>query len=215
MSVPSLLDHVVIAGPDLPALVDWLAERTGVTAAPGGVHPTGTANALVALTLNGARAPHYIELIGPDPAIAHEAPPTTFGIHELDGPRIVTYAVHPDDIDAVVAGARERGYDPGDVWDLSRRRPDGVLLEWRLTRGDTGFEAPFLIDWGTTRQPGLDDLPTLELVAFERVEPDPAPLRAVHDALAMPEGALAEVVAGEPARFRLTVRTAAGETVTL
>ena len=215
MSFPSLLDHVVIAGPDLPELVEWFAARTGVTAAPGGVHPSGTANALVALTVDGTRVPHYVELIGPDPAIAHDAPPTTFGIHELDAPRIVTYAIHPDDIDAVVAGARGRGYDPGDVWELSRRRPDGVLLEWRLTRGDTGFEAPFLIDWGQTQQPGLDDLPTLELVAFERIEPHPAPLLAVHEALGLPRGAVAEVVPGGPAGFRLTVRIAEGETVTL
>ena len=49
MSIPTLLDHIVIAGPDLQDLVDWFAERTGVVAAPGGAHPTGTANALVAL----------------------------------------------------------------------------------------------------------------------------------------------------------------------
>lgn len=215
MSVPSLLDHVVIAGPDLAELVAWFAERTGVTAAPGGVHPTGTANALVALTVAGGRAPHYVELIGPDPDRAEPALPTTFGIHELDAPRIVTYAIHPADIDGVVAAARARGYDPGDVWDLSRRRPDGVLLEWRLTRGDAGFEAPFLIDWGATTQPGLDDLPALELLGFERIEPDPGPLRAIHDALGLPDGSLAEVVPGAPAGFRLTVRTAAGATVTL
>ncbi|MFL0409963.1 VOC family protein [Microbacterium paludicola] len=215
MSVPSLLDHVVIAGPDLAGVVAWFAERTGVTAAPDGSHPTGTANALVALTVDGRRAPHYVELIGPDPAVAHETAPTTFGIHELDGPRIVTYAIHPDDIDGVVAGARERGYDPGDVWDLSRRRPDGVLLEWRLTRGDAGFQAPFLIDWGATEQPGLGDIPTLEIVSFERIEPDPEPLRAIHAALGLPDGSVADVVEGEPAGYRLTVRTADGETVTL
>jgi hypothetical protein len=215
MSVPSLLDHVVIAGPDLAGVVAWFAERTGVTASPGGAHPTGTANALVALTVGGRRTPHYVELIGPNPAVAHDAPVETFGIHRLTAPRIVTYAIHPDDIDGVVAGARERGYDPGDVWDLSRRRPDGVLLEWRLTRGGAGFEAPFLIDWGATEQPGLGDLPTLELVSFERVEPDPVPLRGIHDALGLPDGSLADIVPGEPAGFRLTVRTAAGETVTL
>ena len=68
MSIPTLLDHVVIAGPDLAALVDWFAERTGVVAAPGGAHPTGTANALVALTVDGRRAPQSIELSGPHPS---------------------------------------------------------------------------------------------------------------------------------------------------
>ncbi|GAA3650297.1 VOC family protein [Microbacterium marinilacus] len=215
MSVPGLLDHIVIAGPDLAGVVSWFAERTGVTAAPGGAHPTGTANALVALTVGDRRAPHYIELIGPDPDVEHESLPETFGIRDLAGPEIVTYAIHPDDIDGVVTGARERGFDPGDVWDLSRRRPDGVLLEWRLTRGGSGFAVPFLIDWGDTEQPGLSDVPTLEIVSFERVERDPGPVRRVHDALALPEGSVAEVVEGEPAGYRLTVRRPDGETVTL
>ncbi|MER7797852.1 VOC family protein [Microbacterium sp. NPDC096154] len=215
MSVPRLLDHVVIAGPDLAELVGWFAERTGVTAAPGGAHPTGTANALVALTVDGNRAPHYVELIGPDPDAAREEPVTTFGIDRLDGPAIVTYAIHPDDIDAVVAGARRRGVDPGDVWELSRRRPDGTLLQWRLTRGDADFDRPFLIDWGATEQPGLSRIPTLEIVSFQRIEPDPAPLRRAYDALGLPDGAAAEVVQGSPARFRLVVRRADGETVVL
>ena len=57
MSIPAELDHVVIAGPHLGDLVDWFAARTGVVATPGGVHPTGTANALVAFTVDGRRGP--------------------------------------------------------------------------------------------------------------------------------------------------------------
>ncbi|WP_369053309.1 VOC family protein [Kineococcus terrestris] len=120
MSVPALLDHVVIAGPDLDELVAWFAGATGVTAAPGGVHAsTGTANALVALTVEGERRPHYVELIAPDPDGTVEA--VKFGIPGLTAPRVVTYAVHPPDLDAVVAASRARGYDPGPVEDLSRR----------------------------------------------------------------------------------------------
>jgi hypothetical protein len=215
MSIPRLLDHVVIAGPDLDALVAWFAERTGVTAAPGGAHPTGTANALVALTVDGERGPQYIELIGPDPARAGEAAPSTFGIDGLTAPSIQAYAVHPDDIEATVSAARERGYDPGDVSDLSRRKPDGELLEWRLTRGEgRRLDVPFLIDWGTTAQPGLGDIPAIELVSFARVEPDPSPLREVLDALGLGDG-VAEVVAGDEPGFRLELRRADGELVTL
>jgi len=215
MSIPTLLDHIVIAGPDLAELVDWFAERTGVRAAPGGAHPTGTANALVALTVDGARGPQYIELIGPNPERPESALPPTFGIASLSAPAVRAYAVHPDDIDGVVAAARDRGYDPGDVSDLSRRTPAGDLLEWRLTRGeDRRLDVPFLIDWGTTPQPGLSDIPTIELVSFTRVEPDPAPLEAVLAALGLGDG-VAPVVAGEVAGFRLTLRRADGALVEL
>ncbi len=215
MSIPSLLDHVVIAGPDLAALVDWFADRTGVTAAPGGVHPRGTANALIAFTVAGARGPHYLELIGPDPAA--RTPPDTFGIADLDGPRIVTYAVHPAGIDAVVATARAAGYDPGDVTDLSRTTPDGTVLRWRLARGDESRpDVPFLIDWGgDTPHPGLSDLPTLELSSWQRIEPDPERTNLAVRALGLDPAAVAETLPGSPARYRLTVTRPDGTPVEL
>ncbi|MFT4232867.1 MAG: VOC family protein [Leucobacter sp.] len=213
MSIPRLLDHIVIAGPDLDALVSWFAERTGVTAAPGGAHPTGTANALVALTVGGVRGPQYIELIGPDPAREQRDLPATFGIDRLDGPSVQAYAVHPEDIEATVASARERGYDPGDVWELSRRTPAGDLLEWRLSGGaDKRLDVPFLIDWGATPQPGLGDIPAIELVSFERIEPDPEPVREALAALGLGDGA-AGTVEGETSGYHLVLRTADGETV--
>ncbi|MBL3686429.1 VOC family protein [Leucobacter zeae] len=213
MSVPTLLDHIVIAGPDLDALVDWFAERTGVVAAPGGAHPTGTANALVALTVAGVRGPQYIELIGPDPARAGEPAPETFGIDRLAAPSVQAYAVHPEDIDATVAGARSRGFDPGDVWELSRRTPAGELLEWRLTGAAADrLDVPFLIDWGTTPQPGTGELPAIELVSFARVEADPARLQQALAALDLGDG-VAETISGESAGYRLEVRRADGAVV--
>lgn len=214
MSIPTLLDHVVIAGPDLAELVDWFADRTGVTAALGGVHPRGTANALIAFTVAGARGPHYLELIGPDPAAS--SPPDQFGIANLDRPRIVTYAVHPERIDDVVAAARMGGYDPGDVTDLSRTTPDGTVLRWRLARaGDARPDVPFLIDWGDTPHPGLSDLPTLELVSWQRIEPDPEPTRRAVQALGLAPADVAETVPGSPACYRLTVVRPDSTTVTL
>lgn len=123
MNVPHLLDHIVIAGPDLQELVDWFHELTGITAAPGGAHPTGTANALVALTVGGRPRPHYLELIGPDPEREGEELPKTFNIHRLKKPTVITYAAHPEGIDQVAERARARGVDLGAVQDLSRRTP--------------------------------------------------------------------------------------------
>lgn len=215
MTIPTLLDHVVIAGPHLAGLVDWFAERTGVVAAPGGAHPTGTANALVALTVDGRRGPQYIELIGPDPARDGDELPETFGIATLTEPRVQAYAVHPADIEATVAQARAHGYDPGEVSDLSRRTPDGTLLEWRLTRGEgRRLDVPFLIDWGSTPQPGLSDIPSIELVSFTRREPDPEPVREILASLGLGDG-VADVEPADAAGFRLELRRADGRIVEL
>ena len=173
---PLTLDHLVWAGPSLADLVAEFERLTGVVPAPGGVHPTGTANALVAFTVAGARGPHYLELIGPDPARAGGGPVMTFGIDRLTGPRLATFAVHPDDIEATVSRARAGGYDPGDVRPLSRTKPDGTVLAWRLTRPAEQAPSPvlpFLIDWGATEQPGVGELPSVELVSLRGEHPDP------------------------------------------
>lgn len=214
MSVPHLLDHVVIAGPDLGETVEWFRELTGVTAAPGGVHPTGTANALVALSVGGEPRPHYIELIGPDPDRAQPELPKTFSIDRLKRPTLVTYAVHPEHIEQVVERARAAGYDPGDVEDLSRRAPDGTELQWRLTRGGRPrrLGVPFLIDWGSTPHPGLGDLPRLELLSLERIEVKPAALQQATDALGLGDG-VAPIHEGRGSRFVLRLRTEDGREI--
>lgn len=211
----SILDHIVIAGPDLDALIDWFADLTGVHAPRGGAHPTGTANALVALTRAGRRGPHYIELIGPDPDRVDPAIPTTFGIDGLDVPAVVAYSVHPADIDATAETARKGGVDLGTVQPLSRRTPSGELLEWRLTRGaEHRLDLPFLIDWGSTPHPGLGPLPTLELVTFERVEPDPSELEGETAALGLGDG-VAKVVPGDRSGYRLRLARGDGSSVDL
>jgi hypothetical protein len=192
--IPSLLDHVVIAGPDLPGVIAWFAARTGVHAAKGGAHPSGTANALVALTRDGVRGRQYIELIGPDPDRTDPAVPTTFGISDLAGPEVAAYAVHPEDIAATVAHARDRGYDPGDVEGLSRRTPDGTELAWHLTRSDNAAPGvPFLIDWDDSPHPGLSDIPALELVSFTTTATDPGALRELLATLGLGDEAVAAV----------------------
>ncbi|MGP9680861.1 VOC family protein [Brachybacterium sp. AOP3-A1-3] len=214
MSVPHLLDHIVIAGPDLAEIVDWFRELTGVTAAPGGTHPTGTANALVAFTVNGAKRPHYLELIGPDPEREGEELPKTFSINRLKKPTLITYAVHPEGIDQVVERARAAGFDPGDVEELSRTTADGTELQWRLTQAAAprNYAVPFLIDWGTATQPGLGDLPSIELVSFERIEVNPAPQQKSLDALGLEDG-VAEIREARGSRFVLQLRTEDGRDV--
>ena len=175
------LDHLVYAGPDLDALVAKLTDRTGVAPVLGGRHVgRGTRNHLVGL---GGSA--YLELIGPDDPAARPLP-DIFGIDRLTGPRLAAWVVRPADIEATVRRAREAGYDPGDIAPLSRRTPDGHLLEWRLTpnRGDRldGL-APALIDWQNARHPTADGLPQLRLVSFAGHHPDPPTVRGVLQAL--------------------------------
>lgn len=167
------VDHIVYAVPDLEEGVASIEERLGVRAAPGGRHEsTGSHNAL--LGLGGAT---YLEIIAPDPTNPNPPRPRSFNMDQDRNPRLGGWATRSADIDATVARARAAGYDPGPVWPLSRRRPDGVLLEWRLTRSDdsgSDFVLPFVIDWGQAQHPSTTSPQgaVLRGLAIEHPDPD-------------------------------------------
>ncbi|REK35066.1 MAG: VOC family protein [Actinobacteria bacterium] len=146
-SMASSIDHFVVAGPDLEALRVWWAESTGVVPTPGGAHPGfGTRN-----YLTGIDSSTYVELIGPDPDQPDPAAPRPFGIDDLTGFSLVTFAVAVDDIDEAAARLRACEVDPGEVIAMSRQRPDGESLRWRVAfppEGGLGGVMPFLIEWG-------------------------------------------------------------------
>ncbi|MEU7744445.1 VOC family protein [Nonomuraea sp. NPDC049158] len=199
------LDHLVYAVPDLLLGVADFAERTGVTPAAGGRHPGGTANYLVSFGETS-----YLEIIGPDPDAADGLQRSVFDLETLSEPQLITWAVHPADLDKSVRQAREHGYDPGDVEPLSRRTPDGSLLEWRLTRRDDPAPVrpvPFLIDWGGTTHPAASGLPRLGLAAFSAVHPEPAALRRDLTAL----GVELDIAEGPEIALRAVLDTPLGQ----
>ncbi|KUN21965.1 hypothetical protein AQJ23_28325 [Streptomyces antibioticus] len=203
-TIPARLDHLVLATPDLAATVAEFTRRTGVAPAPGGVHVgRGTRNFLVSLGGTG-----YLEIIGPDPEQPEPVGPRPFDVDAVSRPRTVTWAISPPDLDAAVATARSRGYDPGDIRPMSRRTPDGTLLAWRLTDGDTQHPSglvPFLIDWGTARHPSASGLPSTPLLALTATAPDPA---EIHRLLATLETELP--VTEGPVGLTFTVDTPRG-----
>lgn len=209
MGAPAILDHVVLAGPDLAATIDEVERRTGVRATLGGRHPSGTANALIAFTRGGRRVRQYLELIGPDAAAGWAAADVErFGIDARPGPALASFAIAPHDLDATVERARAAGLGIGEVVPLSRRTPDGRALSWRLGLPEDERQPPFLIDWGETAHPALDDIPVLELVALRRLTPDVARETARLQALGVAVGVGAdalEVVEAEADGLELDV----------
>jgi catechol 2,3-dioxygenase-like lactoylglutathione lyase family enzyme len=153
------VDHLVLATPDLAQGIEFVRDRLGVDAVPGGHHPVyGTRNALVSL---GSAC--YLEIIGPDDKVLDQEEVRVFGIHELDDTRLVTWAANGSDLEAFVESARREMIDLGSVTLGSRRRPDGRELTWNFTdplAARSGGVLPFFIDWGNTAHPAssLDDV---------------------------------------------------------
>ena len=175
-----LIDHLVYAAPDLPAAVAEVETRFGVRAQAGGAHTgSGTRNALLGL---GAQT--YLEIIAPDPGQPAPPMPRPFGVDGLRRGGLAGWALACDDIDAVVARARSRGYDPGEVADGQRATPAGTVLRWRLTHNATpGSLIPFLISWGDSEHPARSAPSGLTLEAFSLEHPDPSSLAPVLTAL--------------------------------
>ncbi len=172
------LDHLVIASTDLGALRRWWADQVGTAPEPGGAHTgRGTRNYLAGINANS-----YVELIGPDSDQPDPSEPRPFGIDQMDSDsiRLVTCALAVADIDAAVLAVREAGIDPGEPFAMSRVRPDGVELIWKLAVPpdlSLGGAMPFLIEWGTdTPHPAADLASVVRVSRLTLHHPDIAPI---------------------------------------
>src|SRR5262245_34103892 len=122
-----MLDHLVYATPDLDQTVVDLAGR-GITLSLGGPHPGhGTRNYLAALGNHS-----FLEVVGPDREQPDPVTARPFGVDNLTEARLMTWAIQVPDLDEALDRARAGGHEPGEAQAMSRRRPDDVLLSWRL-----------------------------------------------------------------------------------
>jgi catechol 2,3-dioxygenase-like lactoylglutathione lyase family enzyme len=136
------IDHLVILVSDLATGIrDY--EGLGFTVIPGGEHPGGTHNALIAFA-DGA----YIELIAfQDP----RAPSQHRWRGYLDnGGGLIDFALGSTDLAADVARLTGAGL-PYEPMDGARARPDGVQLQWRSASVSPAGQLPFIIEDVTPR----------------------------------------------------------------
>ena len=179
------LDHLVYAVPNLENAIEEFERRLGVSPALGGRHEgLGTHNAILPLT-----GESYVELMAADPNAQAPNQARPFGLDTLDSPRLVTWAVRSRDIQMDVEAARERGFDPGIVLEMTRKVPGGETLAWKLSLRTTPFGSglvPFVIDWGNTNHPSCSsggNSVRCALSSFVALHPDPEPVRQALTAL--------------------------------
>ncbi|MCP3992349.1 MAG: VOC family protein [Actinomycetia bacterium] len=176
------LDHLILASPDLEEGVSLIESLTGARAIAGGPHPgMGSHNAL--LTFDQRT---YFEVIAIDPDQPDPNRPRPFGLDDATGPRLAGYAMHPtggESLEQVADILRASGFDPGETIAMSRVKPDGEEIHWRLTYGGSPASAegslPFIIDWGDTPSPAAS-LPSMgSLVGLRVSHPDEAVRNAI------------------------------------
>lgn len=204
------IDHLVYASPDVDAGATTIHELTGVQAVVGGAHVgRGTHNAL--LTFDDRT---YFEIIGIDPNQPTPAHPRGFGLDTLESPGLVAFAIHPtgdETLEEIAEVISAHGFDPGTLVAMSREKPDGDLLEWRLsTGGDTGHRLggalPFVIDWLGQPSPATT-LPSMGSLTKLAVQHDNAQVGDVLLALGL--GDMVQFTVG-PAKLSAAIETPTG-----
>jgi hypothetical protein len=169
--VPALLDHILLGCNDLDTGIAFVQDSTGVRAAVGGVHPgRGTRNALLSL---GER--RYLEIIAPDPRQPGAKDP--LNLYQLTQPRLVGWAAHPGDLDALAKKLRDAGIAFEGPTPGSRARPDGRVLHWKtinLADNHRGL-LPFFIEWSADSAHPSTDAPkgcTLDYFEVNTMNPE-------------------------------------------
>jgi hypothetical protein len=135
------LDHVILVVEDLDKASDELRRSHGLASTPGGRHPGhGTSNRIV--PLGGS----YLEVMAvTDPAEAASSPMGRWAMAAATDLLVpAALCLRTDDAGAEAA---RLGLEPRV---MSRTRPDGVVLSWRLVGVDETFgpqRLPFFIQW--------------------------------------------------------------------
>jgi catechol 2,3-dioxygenase-like lactoylglutathione lyase family enzyme len=158
--MPSGIDHVVIAVPDLEAAVAEVTQRVGLAFTSGGRHAgLGTVNRIAFL------GDAYLELIAvEDRAQAKGWAIGAAAVRALEGGGgFATWALADAAIRATVPRLQANGSHIGAVTHGSRERPDGERVEWwSATPPELGPDRPPLlikhleagVEWGAEARSG-------------------------------------------------------------
>lgn len=171
-AILKIVDHLVLAVPDLHQGIAHIHQLTGVKPKIGGQHMgRGTWNALLALGHNV-----YLELIAPDPQ--QPAPPKGYwmGVNQFKGAKLIHWAAKVHPIAEVIQRAQNHQLPIGQLSAGSRTRMNGQVLSWMLTepvREEDGGLLPFLIDWEDSDHPAESLPQKCKLAHLEGRHPHP------------------------------------------
>lgn len=182
LAVPPTLDHILLGCKKLEEGIALVKKATGIRARFGGVHPgRGTCNALISLG-----DLHYLEIIAPDPGQDIVSEMTNM-LKELDAPKLIGWAAHTNDIEALEMKVRAAKLRTEGIQAGSRKREDGHLLQWRtLDVADPDGLLPFFIQWSQdSPHPSTDAPQGLRLESFFLATPNVAPLRSTLNLLGL------------------------------
>ncbi len=175
-------DHFLVGCSSLETGIQYIKNKTGVEAIPGGKHPTiGTHNALISL---GDKT--YLEIIAPDPEATSLVSDYNF-LKELKNPELFYWAARTENMDSLLKKINDAGYQNSGIHPGSRERKDGTVLKWRSLSVGTAIAndvIPFFIEWDkNSKHPSVDSPAGCTIAGFEIEYPEPEKLIAIFEQL--------------------------------
>lgn len=164
-----MIDHILLGGPQLSQLIEFVFQKTQLKAMPGGAHPNwNTHNALLSLDHHC-----YLELISPLPGFSSKKP---FEIlSALTQPKIITWAANTSDIQSTAERINQLGMNHSGILGGSRLKQDGNLLTWKILFPEFNYGGvlPFFIQWDQqVEHPAMSSPPGLQLNQFLLSHPE-------------------------------------------
>jgi len=141
-----VIDHLVYSVPNLEEAMQYLYDKTGIEASPGGQHLLkGTENALVNL---GDEC--YLEILAADDSISNIDKPRWMGIDLIERPLMTRWAIKSNDLEADSKNLKKYNPKMGKIITGERQIAKGGMLKWRMIEPlakPLVDLAPFMIDW--------------------------------------------------------------------
>lgn len=163
MTADGRVDHILVSVRGLDDAIErW--DQAGLTPVPGGVHPTGTTNALIRSARHA-----YLELIDASEESTHA---TARSVRSRTGP--LSWAVNVSDLLARRERLRQFGVFMSEPVGGSRTSPTGDAYVWQVCEvAEVSLHPfiPFLIQWEVGMSTGPTDGPAIVSVSLE--VPDP------------------------------------------
>lgn len=202
------VDHVIVAAVDIDEAAHSLYDEHGLASVAGGHHAGhGTANRIVPL------GPNYIEIMGIVDEDEAAASPLGRWLRSQTaaGDRLAGLCLRTSDVSLIAQRLKSQ------VAEMSRLRPDGVELRWRLTAVQEALDEPplpFFITW---------DIPAAEFPGRAKAEHEVDPVGITRVEIGVDEARLHSWVgavlpelrasAGEPRIHRVVIETTSGKLV--
>lgn len=178
-----VIDHIVLAVPNLNRACDEFIINYGISPIFGGKHEQfGTHNALVNLGEG-----NYLEILAPDPSNVTSIGKRWMGADLVNKSVVSRWALKSSNLESDQATLKAVNPSYGEIIEGQRQKMTGELLQWKMIKPlaePLTDVLPFMVDWSGTETHPTDSLPEeCKFLSIEVKHPEVDQIQSVFNQL--------------------------------